>query len=365
MIDPIRGGARVEIPSAFLLAILKFKLSEQIDLAKELIDLILANQQASGAWLEYPYHEREEKIGYEGVIPTCFAAMALMEAHRVSDWLWPAEKNKNKDTSSAPVNCLDAARRSVEYLCRVEHGGYFVKASFNKSDVINTNLFASLTIRTFAATLPDYSQLGRTIGFAVNRALLRAISSELPNGSLPYISYGLRTSYLYHAMATALLGLHLKYVPNGLVRASFRRALHRLTKLIDPSGRFNWEKAKLKDKEGAVWAYGWAANCFILSDDLHRQNLMLSQLAAFRDEEFLRNGDFDQREDVFYTAWTVEALSLAENQPLAARSAPFGSWLKSLLISTLAWPKRLLYLLKVLKRKIIKSPLDSGPAEEN
>lgn len=359
LVDPIRGGVRVEIPSAFLLAICKYDLlKEQKDLAKELADLLVANQQASGAWLEFPYHEREEKVGFEGAIPTCFATLALLEAHRA---LTVAAKSNN--VTGTPY--LDAAKRATEYLCRHEKGGYFVKASFNKSDVVNTNLFASLAIRTFATTLPDYAKLGETIGFAVNRALLRALASQNPNGSFPYISYGTQVSYLYHAMATALLGLHLKHVPYGVVRVGFRRGLSYLKRIMDTSGRFRWERASLRDKEGAVWAYGWAAVCFALADDIHHLNQTITQLGSYRDNEFLRNGDFDEREDIFYTAWTMEALSLMESQPLASRPSPPGAWLGAqwLFFKSL-WP-RALYLLKVLKRKYFRGPLDSGPAEEN
>ena len=240
-----------------------------------------------------------------------------------------------------------------------------MKASFNKSDVVNTNLFASLAIRTFATTLPDYAKLGETIGFAVNRAMLRALNSQNPNGSFPYISYGSQVSYLYHAMATALLGLHLKYVPHGLVRVGFRRGLKYLNRIMDQTGHFHWERAGLRDKEGAIWAYGWAAVCFALADDMHRLNQAITQLTSFRGNEFFRNGDFDEREDVFYTAWTVEALSLAESQPLATRPSPPGAWLTSGWLFLKSLLPRVMYFFKILRRKFFRGPLDSGPAEEN
>ncbi|MBI5220783.1 MAG: hypothetical protein HY978_03025 [Candidatus Liptonbacteria bacterium] len=353
--DPIRGAGRVEIPSAFALAALRFGLTEHEPLARELCLEIIRAQEPSGAWLEYPYAEGEPKVGYAGTVPTAFAVIALAAGYQ-----------KFQDASF-----LESVRRGAEYLSGHERGGYFLKTPFNKSDVVNTNLLASLAVSRYADLLPADSGVRNSIGFLANRTVRRAISSQLLAGGLPYISFGLRISYLYHAMATALLGSHLRVVSSPIVRISFERSAAFLEEICR-GGRFIWARADLKDKEGAVWAYGWAALAAALQHRIDLESASVERLYQLRGEKFLRSGDFDLREDLFYTAWTLFALGLlledgSTGSPQAGATLPLVTpadrrsywWLQFASL----WP-RARYAWRIWSRRHLHKSLDPGSAEE-
>ncbi len=353
--DPIRSARRVEIPSAFALAALRFGLTEHEPLVRKLCAEIVQAQEPSGAWPEYPYVEGEPKVGYAGTVPTAFAVVALAAAYQ-----------KFQDT---PL--LESVRRGAEYLSAHERGGYFLKTPFNKSDVVNTNLLASLAVTRYAVLLPADSGVRNSIGFLANRTVRRAISSQLRTGALPYISFGRRTSYLYHAMATALLGSHLRTVPSPLARIGLERSAAFLEEICR-GGRFVWARADLKDKEGAVWAYGWAALAARLQHQSDLESASIERLYQLRGEKFLRSGDFDLREDLFYTAWTLFALGLfprdgSAGSPQAGVAlpavTPADHWSYRWLQLEALGP-RLRYAWRIWSRRHLQQSLDPGPAEE-
>ena len=344
--DQLRGGERVEIPSAFAYTIASFNFSEFYVQLPALIDTILSLQQPSGAWLEYTYSETEEKIGYEGVVPTCFALIALSSL---------AHHAKNDRVRGAIC-------KGAEYLHRSEKNGYFFKASFNKSDVVNTNLLASFALLQSTSFFPENSFIPEKIKFAAHRTLARAIQSQLLSGAFPYVSFGQKVSYLYHAMATALLGAHSRFVGQPLLSYAFYRGVLFLNRIVDKNGALRWNRANLKDKEGAVWAYGWAHAAYAFSENEHMRVSIEAHMHALQGEKFFKSGDFDGREDLFYTAWILLALSLSREHYVVKKNTTLGLgywfWYPR------SWYRRARMSVRACIRKIHTSSLDLGPVEE-
>jgi hypothetical protein len=344
--DPLRGGLRIEIPSGFALAALRD--AKQSSFARDLLAVVRGRQLPSGAWEEFAYAERERKIAYDGTVPTCFAVIALVRGFKkfgLSEY-------------------FDAAKRGVDYLYGREKNGYFPKASFNKSDVVNTNLLAGLTLLEFASILDGENSFKGALAAGANRALLRSVKSQFLNGAFPYISFGFSVPFLYQAMSTALMGICAQETNNQLALYSFQKGLRYLRKIIGEDGKFLWQKSNHKDKEGAVWAYGWAAAAFSVAGDGRYRDRVDQRLNELRGKEFMKVGDFDERDDLFFTAWTVAALSLGDGPitPLRAASPWSAAWF--CFIRLLALPPRVAYLTKIMQRNVFRKVIDKGPAED-
>lgn len=346
--DPVRGGERVEIPAGFALAILKHNLKEYFDFSQGLLDLIIQKQELTGSWLEFPYQKQDLMKGFSGAIPTCFAIFALVEGYKKFD----------------KEEYFKSARRGAHYLYQNEKNGYFIKAALNKSDVINTNLMAGLALLKVSEILPDNASEINLYKFVANRALCRSVSSQLFSGAFPYISFGFKVPFLYHAMSLALVGFYNQYLKKEIICYSFKKGLKYLNK-INKQGEFNWKKANDKDKQGAVWAYAWAAVCFNLGNREEKFNLMIEKLERAKKEKFLAQGDFDDREDLFYTAWSLLALSLINNEKIdVLKKISLKSKVKFYLLILSTIPKRLQYIFKIFIRRYFNLFIDKGPVEE-
>lgn len=346
--DPIRGGERIEIPVGFAMVILKYNLEEYRDFAKNLLDLILEKQDPVGFWLEYSYKEKTAMHGFAGTISTCFAIFALVEGYK---------KFKNE-------KYLESIRRASQWLYQNEKDGYFLKASLNKSDVINTNLMAGLALLKVAEILPPNDQSISFYQFAVSRALRRSISSQFYSGAYPYISFGLTTPFLYHAMSLALIGLYNQYFQKEIICFSFKKGLKYLNKIIDKQGNFLWQKANNKDKQGAIWAYAWAIVCMVLVDDQKKTVILINHLEKLKGREFLKNGDFDEREDLFFTAWSMLVLSLIDNQKIDFSKIGISSKIKFYFLILSIIPCRIKYIFKIISRRFFHFSIDKGPVED-
>lgn len=349
IIDPIRGGERIEIPAGFVLAILRYDLKQYTDFAQRLLDLIVQKQELTGSWLEFPYQKQNLMKGFSGTIPTCFAVFSLVEGY----------KKFNKE------EYFKSARRAVHYLYQNEKNGYFIKASLNKSDVINTNLMAGLTLLKVSEILPNNVSEINLYRFAAARALCRSISSQFFTGAFPYISFGFKVPFLYHAMSLALIGFYHQYFDKEIICFSFKKGLKYLNKIINKQGKFNWEKANNKDKQGAVWAYAWTAVCFNLVSQEKKFELMIEKLEKAKKEKFLAQGDFDKTEDLFYTAWSLLALSLINNEKIdISKKIGLKSKIKFYFLILLNFPQRFKYLFKIFIRRYFNFFIDKGPVEE-
>src|SRR3989344_205578 len=172
MQDNLRNKSRIEIPAALSLELFK---QGEIQKAEKLLDIIIKEQDSQGYWLEYSYEKDEEEVGYYGAIPTTFCIFALIEGY-----------SKTKDKKY-----LISAIKGCDYLYSVEKNGYFLKASINKADVINTNLMCALALIETSKAMNKKSRRNEIYISAAARTIRRSINSQHLNGAYPYTSYGL------------------------------------------------------------------------------------------------------------------------------------------------------------------------------
>ena len=176
------------------------------------------------------------------------------------------------------------------------------------------------------------------------------------------MSFGQKVSYLYHAMATALLGAHSCFVGQPLLSYAFYRGVLFLNRIVDKNGALRWNRANLKDKEGAVWSYGWAHAAYAFSENEHMRVSIEAHMHALQGEKFFKSGDFDGREDLFYTAWILLALSLSREHYVVKKNTTLGLgywfWYPR------SWYRRARMSVRACIRKIHTSSLDLGPVEE-
>lgn len=347
-LDRLRGDKpRIEIPANLLTAALLGD-TWPLEDYRILADRVMQHQ-LNGYWLEYAYGPTDEPVGYYGAVPTAFCAIALTLYHR----------------KTADAAALESAIRAVDVLYFNEDGGYVRKACINKSDVLNTNLLAGLAALLVSGCLPETSVRRRLYREMAYRTVARAIAFQKWNGEFPYNQATLRVSILYQAMSVALLRFFVVDSRDEVIGRAFEHGRRALERLFDAaSGRFDWRRATLKDKEGAVWAYSFALLCAAGSDEAaaDRYRKRLSELAT--PSGLLCAGDFDARPDPFYSAWALFGLAYARDGfPSGMSASPRRTWPGAAKLCGL----RLLYSIKAMafvwnyaKRKILNRLLPFG-----
>jgi len=301
--DSLRNKFRIEISAAIVVA------TDDKKLLKKHADIILKNQ-TNGYWLEYSYEKSEPAVGYYGAIPTSFCIIALTKAYAVL-----------KEESY-----LHAAIKAADYLSDKETNGYFFKAGNNKSDVVNTNLMAGISLLKVSKILPKKSRRIHIYEAACVRTIRRALTSQHWNGAYPYTSFGITVPFLYHAMTLAQLTYLASDFNDSLLNYSIKKGLNYLKK-ITKNGKIDWNKRAenhLKKLEG---------------------------------KKFYFEGDFNKEEDPFYTAWCYIAYN--HRRKIKIKSS-FSGWLRFLF--RVPMRKKLVLYCKILKRKL-SGELDPGPVE--
>ncbi len=292
--DPIRNKTRVEIPAAFLAAAVAFDLGSDA-LKSTLIELVLAHQQSGGYWLEYSYEPEEEAVGYYGAVPTCFAIISLSMA---------VEASPSEGLGQAMI-------RGADYLYSVEQDGCFLKASINKTDVLNTNLLCAVALLAAAAQLAPTSRRAKLYPEAARRAIRRAMSAQLFSGALPYTHVGFQVPFLYHAMSTALLESCQTYYPDARSLSACLGAARRfLMRMFDDRMSVRWDLEHHPEKSRASWMYAWSVLPVSRAYPARLPQL-IQKIALLKTDTYLAN-ESSQIPDVFYTAWTLLAVSLAK-----------------------------------------------------
>ena len=129
-----------------------------------------------------------------------------------------------------------------------------------------------------------------------------------------------------------------------------------MQRITREDGKLAWEKANVKDKQGACWTYGWAYSCDPREEYFHH-------LKRLKGSKFLLTGDFEKKQDPFYTAWCLFALGLGlvkhkTKKKSDGLSIIYYHWL---ILSSM--PHRIWFICKYLWRKITRSQLDKGPVE--
>ena len=127
--DPLRNKEfQIEYLSAYLAACTILK-NEKID---ELVREVLDKGRRGHLWEEKGYHPSDEPFGHYGAVPSAYALIALsLSFSQIKD-----QELKQRVLENILLAC--------DELYGQENDGFFKKSSVNKSNVLNTNLLASM-----------------------------------------------------------------------------------------------------------------------------------------------------------------------------------------------------------------------------
>lgn len=315
----------------------------------ESLSALQAAQHPQGYWEEYSYQKTDEKVGYYGAVTTSFALIALAHAYR-------------HQASDELLRCII---KGSDFLFNQEQRGRFLKSGINRSDVLNTNCLAGIALLEVADCLPLNSHRQQAYRSAAQRSMIRAVKSQFLSGALPYAQYGWHVPYLYHAMTLGLLAYgYERYFPEStLLRQAIVKGWRYFTRYVLEDGSVDWGNEAHPEKSGASWIYGWALIAANVIGDSHYQAILCAKLASLEiDQKGFRNELGDMQLDVFYSAWTVMALSLA-NRCDATQPQLHASGIMWIHIQGIA--KRLAYVIKYVKNRMFKSfyGVHYGPIE--
>ena len=336
--DPIRKKYRVEINASVVLA------AKDKQLVKKHADIILQKQSKEGFWLEYSYERDEESVGYFGAVPTSFCIMALLRAY----------KTLNQS------EYLNAAINACDYLYAKEKNGYFWKAAMNKSNVLNTNLLAGAALLEASKTMNQKSRRVPIYRSACIRAIKRSLNSQHANGAYPYTSFGFTIPLLYHSMTLALLINLSTEFKDSLLDYSIKKGMRYLLRFVKKSGQMDWKQEQFPEKSGACWTYAWNYAIFESLGLLKKLKATAKHLNKLKGVQFFYEGDFNKKEDPFYTSWCLLALMFPKKKKLDITF--FGS-LRFYFSRFVFLPKKSFLICRIMKRKLFSFGLDKGPIE--
>ncbi len=341
--DSLRNKHRVEIIAAFLMSY--YHCQPQSPRIAELESQLLRQQTLTGAWLEKSYEPTEPDVGYDGAVPTCFAVLALSCAPR-----------------SRP-DAITGMVRGADYLYSIEKGGCFFKAKINRTDVLNTNLLAAVTLMRVADKLPEKSRRIELYRAAARRAVIHVCSSQRYGGAFPYKHHGWRVSFLYHAMTLALLDMLARYMPLSRSVEVTRFWAADYLRSIWAGADFRWAWESCQDKQGASWTYAWAISSWALTEDPQLENAVAT-LRSLRKGYYKNVRSEPFVPDLFYTAWSLLALNLTvifQRQPRAKYRLSVLRWWRL----GIAHGRRLLMVMTYFRNRFLLAwdYLDRGPIE--
>lgn len=311
--DSLRGDKpRIEMAAAALMsASVSHSFSQ--DEFDQVIDVLKANQQHDGYWLEHSYQVSDEDIGFYGAVPTSFCIVALALYYKLIQ---------------ARKDVLLMAVRAADYIYYHENKGHVRKSFVNKGDVLNTNLIAAVALSFVADVLPQGSYRCTLYRELVGRVVSRTLKFQSWRGRFPYHHNTFRTPILYQAMTVGILDVLNVQDNFPLLSWVLKAGRHALCLFWDfQRGRIVWGRANCKDKEGAVWAYSFSLLCFVgHSNELSVK--CLSRLNELNSDGLYATGDFSGTRDPFYSAWVLLGLTLASVRLNASQSkfvpAPIG-----------------------------------------
>jgi hypothetical protein len=346
--DPIRKQPlRIEnlsnlLTSSIIANLLSKK--EELKLVKKIISLKINN-----SWLEFGYKNTDETVGYRGVVTTAMALISLILFYQY-------RAPNNKKLFNLIIQACDA-------LMLHESCGYVKKADINRNDVFNTNLMAALVFYFISLQLKESSNRHTQYLDAMRRIIWHTIQYQSFKGFFPYQSNTPRVSILYHNMVCGQLNFFQNVINDDLLNLVLRKSGKMIDDLFD-SKDINWEKQTLDDKTGAIWSYSWAylSKEYLSADTVKKiqSNLLLKQ-----NKSGWFCSDFDKRDDPFYSAWVVFALSLRiyldsnikkNGQNLIRTKFFCNAWIRFLLLRLvhifLFFKATFYYLLKKINHKI-------------
>lgn len=298
--DPIRKKIRYEQIAAAIYFYSRNSYAQSGWDPKEFILTLINNQNVDGWWDEYPYGVDDENIGFSGLVTTSFVILALSEYYAL-----------NSDQ-----NILGSLLKACDTIYFRENNGYIVKATENKSDVLNTNLIAAIAISNTCKVLPQSSNRKRLYSELVSRVIRRTLSYQMPNGFFPYHHHSKAVPFLYHAMVCAQLNLLQREYNSGILELVLTSGKRRLISLFDEQYKLKWHLANNKDKEGSIWAYS-----FSLASGLpeHINEGILKNLEL--KDNLLPGSIEDDRPDPFFSSWALFGLCWASSDSSSSETS--------------------------------------------
>lgn len=305
--DTLRGkGTRIEILASYLQSAC---IENNKIFAEKTYDQIISNLRHDNGFNEFFYGLDDEDIGAYGTVPTSFAALAISEYINT----FPSKKNNVDERLYILMGVTDC-------LYEKEQKGFVIKATLNRSKALNTDLLAAQALASARRHLTSSSIRSSMYDQMIRRVIFNTIKLQFADGSFPYQRHTFRIPFLYHIMVTSQLKTLYKEYPDPLLGRAIKKAIAFIDRrILKKGGLINWDNANDHDKRGAIWAYGFLLGCY---DENTTTQIEVSTLLSQIQEngQFPTTLDNKSEQDLFYSAWLINALVTNRNEPITHKS---------------------------------------------